>query len=166
MDAHTESHTSDIAAAAVDTAPAPAFVQVLYVGRSGSAELVEALRRDGVGVIVAFDHERAARLLRHFRPDAILCAPADASELLRCAEPNVPVLTFPDDEPRRASHLGNPPVNVAAGVAVDVSVDVAAVARRLREEIAARRSSEGHSTDAASNKEGVRFRAEAQARSS
>jgi hypothetical protein len=162
MDAHTESHPSDTAPASVDAMPAPTFVQVLYVGRSGGAELVEALRRDGVGVIVAFDHERAARLLRHFRPDAILCAPADASELLRCAEPNVPVLTFPHDAPRRASQLGSTSVNVAAGV----SVDVAAIAHRIREEIAARRSSDGHSTEAASNDDHVRLGDETRASSS
>jgi hypothetical protein len=135
MDAHTQSHTSDPAPAPVDTAPAPAFVQVLYVGGSGGAELVEALRRDGVGVIVAFDHERAARMLRHFRPDAILCAPADAGALVPCAEPNVPVLTLPYDDQRRSLALESTSVNVAG----DVASDAAATAHRIREEIAARR---------------------------
>jgi hypothetical protein len=135
MDPHTDSLTSDPATAPVDTSPAPVFVQVLYVGRSGGAELVEALRRDGVGVIVAFDHERAARLLRHFRPDAILCAPADAGALVPYAEPNVPILTLHED-PRRSSDLGSTSVSVAEGVVVDG----AAVAQRIREEIAARRS--------------------------
>ena len=154
MDAHTQSQTSD-------TAPAPGFVQVLYVGRSGGADLVEALRRDGVGVIIAFDHERAARLLRHFRPDAILCAPVDASALLPYAEPSVPILTLPYD-PRRSLALESTSVNVA----VDVTSDAAATAHRIREEIAARRSSDGRATEAASNDDDVRLRGETQVSSS
>ena len=155
MDAHTES-------AASDAAPTADFVQVLYVGRSGRTELVDALRRDGIGVIVAFDCERAARLLRHFRPDAILCAPSDASILLPYAEPSVPVLTLVHDDPR-GPHHGSASVDVAVDVPADVPTDVAAIAHRIREEIAPRRSSEEHLTDAASTKGGVRFRTETQA---
>ena len=124
MDAHTESHTSS-------TAPVEAFVQVLYVGQPGDAELVEALRHEGVGVIVAFDNERAARLLRHFRPDAILCSSADASVLLPHAEANIPVLTFAHDDSRRSSS------DARQSSVVVVS---AALAPRIREEIAARRA--------------------------
>jgi len=127
MDAHTESHTSS-------TAPVAAFVQVLYVGQPGDAELVEALRHEGVGVIVAFDNERAARLLRHFRPDAILCSSADASALLPYAEANIPVLTFAHDDSRRSSSDARQS---------SVPVVSAAVAPRIREEVAARRSVPG-----------------------
>ena len=128
MDGHTDSLTSD-------TAAAPGFFQVLYVGRPGGDQLIEALRRDGVGVIVAFDPERAVRLLCHFRPDAILCAPADASILLPHAEPNVPVLTLVQDDPRRSPVLASTSVSVAGSL----TMNAAAVAQRVREEIAALR---------------------------
>jgi len=124
MDAHTESHSSG-------TAPVTAFVQVLYVGQPGDAELVEALRHEGVGVIVAFDNQRAAQLLRHFRPDAILCSSTDASALLQYAEPNVPVLTFAHDDSQRSSSEAR---------RSSVAVVSAAMAPRIRDEVAARRS--------------------------
>jgi hypothetical protein len=108
--------------------PAPAFPQVLYIGRSGSAALIAALRRDGVDVIVAFDSERGASLLNHVQPQAILCAAADAQAVLAYAEPNVHVIVLGHEEwvcPRPATTV------------ISSTLEVADVAHRVREDIAA-----------------------------
>jgi len=108
--------------------PIPACPQVLYIGRSGSAELIAALRRDGVDVIVAFDSERGARLLHHVHPQAILCAAADATSVLAYAEANVHVIVLGHEGWARTR-----PVTTV----ISPTLEVSAVAHRVREDIAA-----------------------------
>jgi hypothetical protein len=108
--------------------PVPALPQVLYIARSGSAALIAALRRDGVDVIVAFDSERGARLLHHVHPQAILCAAADAPSVLAYAEPDVHVIVLGNEGWGRTR---------AATTIISPTWEVAAVAHRVREDMAA-----------------------------
>ena len=109
-------------------APVPPFVQVLYIGRFTSPELIVALRRAGVGVVAAFDSHRGAQLLQHFRPDAILCGPADADLVRSYAAPDIPVILAADEFSRRSD-----PVTTSRQGAVDGL----ALAERIRHEVAA-----------------------------
>jgi len=111
--------------------PMLACPQVLYIGRSGSAELIAALRRDGIDVIVAFDSERGAELLHHVHPQAILCAAADATSVLAYAEPNVHVIVLGNGGWARTR---------PATTVISPTLEVAAVAHRVREDIAAQES--------------------------
>ena len=106
----------------------PAVPQVLYLGRSASAELIAALRRDGVDDIAAFDSERGAQLLHHVHPQAILCAAADATSVLAYAEPNVHVIVLGSEAWARTR---------PATTVISPTLEVAAVAHRVREDIAA-----------------------------
>jgi hypothetical protein len=106
----------------------PALPQVLYIGRSGSAALIAALRRDGVDVIVAFDSERGAQLLNYVHPQAILCAAADATSVLAYAKPNVHVIVLGQEGWARTH---------AVTTVISATLEVAAVAHRVREDIAA-----------------------------
>jgi precorrin-6x reductase len=107
----------------------PAFPQVLYIGRLGSAELIAALRRDGVDVIVAFDSDRGAQLLNHVQPQAILCAAADATAVLAYAEPKVHVIVL--------GHEGWVRTHPATTV-ISSTLQAADVAHRVRQDIARR----------------------------
>src|SRR6187551_410813 len=95
MPSHLDSETQS-------GAPPTPFVQVLYIGRFSSPELIATLRRDGVGVIAAFDSQRGAELLQHFRPDAILCGSADIDSVLAYAAPDIPVIPIAGADARGA----------------------------------------------------------------
>ena len=105
-----------------------AFPQLLYIGRSGSAKLIAALRRDGVDVIVAFDSTRGRRLLQYVHPQAILCAAADAASVLAYAEPNAHVIVLGHEGLARTR-----PVTTV----ISSTLGVADVSHRVREDIAA-----------------------------
>ena len=108
--------------------PTSALPQVLYIGRTGSADLIAALRRDGVDVIVAFDSTRGRRLLHYVHPQAILCAAADASSVLAYAEPDVHVIVLGHERLARTR-----PVTTV----ISSTLEVADFAHRVRENIAA-----------------------------
>lgn len=107
---------------------APACPQVLFIGRSGSAQLIAALRREGIDVIVAFDSERGTSLLNHVHPQAILCAATDAKAVLAYAEPNVHVIVLGHAEWARTH---------PAATVISSTLTVADVVHRVRKEIAA-----------------------------
>ena len=50
------------------------FVSVLCVGEMLPGRLLEALRRDGIGVICSGSHGRGVQVLRHFQASAVVCA--------------------------------------------------------------------------------------------
>ena len=112
-------------------APAPAFVQVLCIGRAATSALIAALRRQGVVVIVAFDAHRGEQLLTYVRPHAILCAATDAKAVLAYADANIQVIVLGHEQ-----WAGVYPI----ATVISSALSVADVARRLREDIAANRS--------------------------
>jgi len=118
-----------------DDAAPPAFIQVLCIGRAATSELIAALRRDGVAAIVAFDSGRGEQLLNYVRPDAILCAAADAKAVRAYAGSAVRVIVL--------GHEQWAGVDPAATV-ISSTLDVADVAHRLHEDIAAHRSAATH----------------------
>lgn len=117
-------------AASQGVATAAPFVQVLYVGRFSSPDLIAALRRQGVGVVAAFDCQRGALLLQHFCPDAILCATADLDVVRAYADPAIPVIPLEDDTRRRSG---------AAATPCGGRLPAAAFAERIRQAIATNR---------------------------
>lgn len=106
---------------------------MLYVGRFGSPELVAALRREGVGVVAAFDVQRGAQLVQHFRPDAILCRSAELEAVLAFAQPHIPVIPLADETNGHAD----------AATSRTGTVNSAALGAVIRKEILANREDVG-----------------------
>jgi hypothetical protein len=72
----------------------PPLVSAVCVGQALSPALLAACHREHVAVVIS---TRGMQLLRHFRPDAVICLDADPQAVTALAGSKVPVVVLAAD---------------------------------------------------------------------